>query len=93
MRADDLRLDELVGFAEGDISFQGRRLVLHSLHAMAQLRADLHRMVGPGHARRIFTRFGYFHGQAGAAVLKRSFEWESTEEWLRAGVRLQMLQG
>jgi two-component system, NtrC family, response regulator HydG len=93
MRADDLQLDEIVTFAEGDLSFLGRRLVLHGIHAMAQLRVDLVGMVGPEHTRRIFTRFGYFHGQAGAAVLKRSFEWESTEEWLRAGVRLQMLQG
>ena len=68
MRAEDLQLDEIVTIAEGDISFQGRRLVLHSLHAMGQLRGDLVRMVGPEHARRIFTRFGYFHGQAGAAV-------------------------
>jgi DNA-binding NtrC family response regulator len=93
MRADDLRLDELVAFTPGEISFQGRRLVLHSLHAMGQLRADLVRMVGAEHARRIFTRFGYFHGQAGAAVLKRSFDWESDAEWLRAGLELQTLQG
>jgi two-component system, NtrC family, response regulator HydG len=93
MRAEDLQLAEIVTFTEGDISFQGRRLVLHGIHAMAQLRVDLMRMLGPEHTRRIFTRFGYFHGQGGAAMLKRSFEWESLEQWLRAGVRLQMLQG
>ena len=93
MHADDLRLEELVEFSEGSISLQGNRLILHSLHAMGQLRADLARMVGMQQTRRILTRFGYFHGQAGAAVMERVFRWDSLEQWLRAGVRLQTLQG
>ena len=41
MRSSDLVLEELIKFSEGRIDFQGRRLVLHSIHAFAQLRRDL----------------------------------------------------
>ena len=71
MKADDLRLDELVHFATGMVDIKGRRLVLHDLHAMGQFRRDIIEMVGSEQARRIFTRFGYFWGQADAASMKR----------------------
>ena len=84
MKAHDLKLDDLVRFCEGRISLQGRRLVLHDLRALNQLRADLITMVGPEPARRIFTRFGYFWGEADAAALKRVFKWDSLRDWLLA---------
>jgi len=93
MRAEDLQLDELVSFTEGQFSLHGRRLVLHDLHAFAQFRKDLISMVGLDDARRALIRFGYFWGEADAAAMKRIFQWESVEEWLRAGPRLHSLQG
>jgi two-component system response regulator HydG len=93
MRADDLRLEELVSFSEGLVSLHGRRLILHDIHAMAQLRKDLVDAVGPEESRRILCRFGYYWGEADAAAMKRLLEWESVEEWLRAGPRLHLLQG
>jgi two-component system, NtrC family, response regulator HydG len=93
MKAEDLRLDELLTVADGSLSLHGRRLVLHSLHAMAQFRADLVGMAGPVRARRILTRFGYFWGQADAAAMKRVFSWPSQHEYLRAGARLMTLEG
>ena len=93
MKSNDLVLEELVKFSEGRIDFQGRRLVLHSIHAFAQLRRDLIEMMGLERARRILTRFGYFWGQADAAAMKRVFEWDSLTEWLKAGLRMQSLQG
>lgn len=93
MKAKDLRLAELVDFSEGRLSLHERRLVLHDLHAFAQFRKDLVDHVGLERARRILTRFGYFWGQADAAAMKRVFEWDSPEEWVRAGSRLQTLQG
>jgi len=62
MKAEDLKLDELIEFAEGELSLHGRRLVLHDMHAMAQLRKDLVRMAGSDNARRVLTRFGCFWG-------------------------------
>ena len=93
MKAQDLKLDELVRFAEGRISLHGRRLALHDLRAFTQLRQDLLTMVGPEQARRIFTRFGYFWGEADAAALKRVFKWDSLRDYLLALPRMHSLQG
>jgi two-component system, NtrC family, response regulator HydG len=93
MKAADLKLEELVDFAEGRLSLKERRLVLHNIHAFAQFRKDLFDMVGPTHARRILTRFGYYWGQADAAAMRRVFEWDSVQELIKAGPRLHTLQG
>lgn len=93
MKAADLKLEELVDFAEGRLSLKERRLVLHNIHAFAQLRKDLFDMVGQDHARRILTRFGYYWGQADAAAMRRVFEWDSLVELIKAGPRLHTLQG
>jgi len=38
MKAQDLRLNELVDFSRGLLSLHGRRLVLHDTHSFAQFR-------------------------------------------------------
>ncbi len=93
MRADDLELSELVDIKEGNLSLHGRRLVLHSTHALGQFRKDILETLGWESTRRLFTRFGFFWGQADAAAMKRIFKWDSLTEWLRAGVRLLALEG
>ncbi|MCX6911357.1 MAG: sigma 54-interacting transcriptional regulator [Verrucomicrobia bacterium] len=93
MKAADLKLEELVDFAEGRLTLKERRMVLHNIHAFAQFRKDLFDMVGVDHARRILTRFGYFWGQADAAAMKRVFEWDNLTELIKAGARLHTLQG
>ena len=93
MKAEDLRIQELVEFADGTLSLHGRRLVLHDINAFAQFRRDLVEMVGLEQTRRILTRFGYFWGQADAAAMKRIFTWDSPAEWLMAGPRMHALQG
>jgi len=93
MKAEDLKLEELVDFAEGRLALHERRLVLHAIHAFAQFRKDLVDTIGMEQARRMLTRFGYFWGHADAAAMKRVFVWDSTIEWLKAGPRLHTLQG
>jgi two-component system, NtrC family, response regulator HydG len=93
MRADDLRIDELVTFSDGLLSLHGRRVLLHDMRAFAQFRHDLVTSVGQARARRILLRYGQFWGRADAAAMKRIFEWEDVLEWLRACPRLQSLQG
>ena len=93
MKAEDLKLNELVDFSEGWMGLHGRRLVLHDIHAFAQFRKDLVDMVGLESARRMFTRFGYFWGQADAAAMKRIFEWDDIGELIKTGPRLHTLQG
>ncbi|MBM4088347.1 MAG: AAA family ATPase [Planctomycetes bacterium] len=93
MRADTLTLAELVDMRDGRFDLHGRRLVLHSSDALAQLRKDLVEMAGKEHARRILTRFGNFWGRADAAAMKRIFHWDSLVDWIQAGPRMQSLQG
>jgi DNA-binding NtrC family response regulator/predicted hydrocarbon binding protein len=93
MKAEDLALGELLDLSEGRFDLHGRRLVLHSSDALAQLRKDLVETVGPEQARRLLTRFGNFWGRADAAAMKRIFHWHSVEEWLKAGPRMHTLQG
>jgi transcriptional regulator with PAS, ATPase and Fis domain/predicted hydrocarbon binding protein len=93
MKAEELRLDELVRFGEGLVDLHGRRLILHDTHAVGQFRRDLIEMVGWDDARRILTRSGYFWGQDDAAAMKRLFHWDSVEEWLKAGPKLRQIWG
>ena len=93
MKAEDLKLDELVTFENGALNFRGRRVVLHDAHAFGLLRRDLIEMVGLASARRLLTRFGFAWGQADAGAMKRVFRWKSVEELLRAGAVLYSLQG
>ena len=93
MKAEDLKLEELVTFDNGALNFRGRRVVLHDAHAFGLLRRDLIEMVGLTSARRLLTRFGFAWGQADAGAMKRVFRWKSVEELLRAGAVLFSLQG
>ncbi len=93
LKADDLRLDEIVNFSEGTLALHGREVVLHSLHAFAQFRKDLIDAAGVQNARNMLTRFGYFQGQADASVLMNDFKWDSKEELIRAGCKLHSLEG
>ena len=93
MKAEDLELQELVTFQDGNINLYGRRLVLHSIHAFGQFRQDLIEMLGTDDARRVFTRFGFFWGQTDAGAMTRVLEWDDPSELLRAGFRLQAMEG
>jgi DNA-binding NtrC family response regulator/predicted hydrocarbon binding protein len=93
MRAQDLNIAELVQFSPGSVGLQGRRLLIHDLSALAQFRRDLIETVGEEMARRILTRKGFFWGQADAAGMQRLFEWDTTEEWLKAGPELAKISG
>jgi len=93
MKAQDLKLKEIIDFSEGRLHLHGRRLVLHDIHAFAQVRKDLAEMVGLEHTRRILTRFGFYWGQADAAAMTRIFKWDSLLEWLKAGPRMHTIQG
>ena len=58
VKSEELALAELLDLSEGRFDLHGRRLVLHSSDAMAQLRKDLVETVGQEQARRLLTRFG-----------------------------------
>jgi two-component system, NtrC family, response regulator HydG len=93
VKAEELRLNELIRFGEGLVDLHGRRLIIHDSPTLGQFRRDLVEMAGWDHARRVLTRKGYFWGQADAAAMKRIFHWDSAQEWFRAGARLHQIWG
>ncbi len=93
MKAEDLRIEELVSFSDGALSLKGRRLIIHDMHAFGQFRRDLIGMVNLGYARKALTRFGYYWGYADASAMKRIFDWKRTSDLLQACARLQGIQG
>jgi two-component system, NtrC family, response regulator HydG len=93
LKAADLNLAELMEFANGRVSFHGRRLILHDLHALGQFRRDLIEMVGEEQAHRILTRKGFFWGQSDAAAMERLYRWDNKEEWIKAAAMLSRITG
>ncbi len=93
MRSEDLTFDELIHFSDGVVDMHGRRLIIHDFFALGQLQRDLIKMFGQAQAKRVIIRFGYFWGQTDASAMRRIFKWDSREEMMRAGPRLQSLQG
>ncbi len=93
MKSRDLDLFELVTFNDGNIDLYGRRLVLHSSHAVGQFSRDIIAMLGEDQARRVFTRFGYFWGHADAAAMKRVLDWDDPTEMLKAGLKTHAMTG
>ena len=93
MKADDLKINELIEFSEDSLNLKGRRLAIHDVHAFALFRKDLIDSIGVENTRRILTRFGYFWGQADAAAMQRIFKWEDTGEWIMSASKLLAFQG
>ncbi len=93
MKAEELRLDELVRFGEGLVNLHGRRLIIQDTVSFGYFGRDLIETIGREDARRIMTRWGYFWGQVDAATMQRLFQWDSLEEWLKAALRLHQIVG
>ena len=95
MRVEDLDIKELFEFdtAGGLIRFAGRRALAIDATAMGILRKELVTQFGLTAARAVLTRFGFVHGWRMAEALETQFNWESPEDWCRAGSFIPMLEG
>jgi two-component system response regulator HydG len=95
MRADDLDHDELLELDPegGVIRFAGQRAILIDAVAMGLLRKYLVENFGLTAARAVLTQFGFAHGFRMAEALKTQFNWDTAEDWRRAGTRIHMLEG
>jgi len=87
MRADDLTLDTLFDADPkgGVYRFAGERAVLLDTAALGILRKELIDTLSLGAARGVLYRFGWAHGFRTAEAMKGAFDWESPEEWIKAG--------
>lgn len=95
MRATDLDNKELLEFepAGGLVRFAGQRALLIDAFAMGVLRKYLVENFGLMAARAVLTQFGFAHGWRMAEAMKTAFTWEDDDEWRRAGMRINTLQG
>jgi DNA-binding NtrC family response regulator len=95
MKIEDLHHEELLELDPegGVIRFAGQRALLLDAVAMGLLRHYLVENFGLTAARAVLTQFGFAHGWRMAAALKKDFDWDTDEEWRRAGPRLYTLQG
>src|SRR3954452_25201298 len=95
MRAEDLDHEELLELdSEGGlIRFAGQRALLLDAVAMGLLRKYLVENFGLTAARTVLTQFGFAHGWRMAEALRSEYQWDSDEEWRRAGTRIHELEG
>jgi DNA-binding NtrC family response regulator len=95
MRVGDLDHKELLELTpdSGLIHFGGQRSLLIDAIAMGLLRKYLVENFGLTAARAVLTQFGFAHGWRMAQTMKTQFTWDSEEEWLKAGARIQELEG
>jgi DNA-binding NtrC family response regulator len=95
VRADNLNHQELLELDPegGLIRFAGQRALLIDAVAMGLLRKYLVENFGLTASRTVLTQFGFAHGWRAADALRAEFQWDSDEDWLRAGPRIQTLAG
>src|SRR4029453_1632483 len=95
MRAEDLDHRELLELdpERGTIRFAGQRALLLDAVAMGLLRKVLVENFGLTAARTVLTQFGFAHGWRMAEAMQAEFEWDSDEDWQRAGPRIHTLEG
>jgi two-component system response regulator HydG len=95
MRAEDLDHHELLELDPdaGVLRFAGQRALLLDAVAMGLLRKYLVENFGINAARTMLTQFGFAHGWRMAEAMQTEFEWDSGDDWTRAGTRIHALAG
>jgi len=95
MRPEDLDHNELLELdcEGGTIRFAGQRALLIDAVAMGLLRKYLVENFGLTAARAVLTQFGFAHGWRMAEAMGAEFQWDSDDDWRRAGTRIHTLEG
>src|SRR6476619_4378653 len=95
MRAAELDHKELLELDPegGVIRFAGQRALLLDAVAMGLLRKYLVESFGLTAARTVLTQFGFASGGRMAEAMGAEFNWDSADDWRRAGTRIHALEG
>jgi two-component system, NtrC family, response regulator HydG len=95
MRADDLRSQEvLVSKGTGGFPvFASSRIMVMGTRSLGQMQADMIRILGKENATAIMGRHGYEAGMATAMAMAELYDWDSDEEWFKAGAVLRSMAG
>ncbi len=95
MRADDLRSQEvLVPKGGGGFPlFASSRIIVMGTRSLGHMQADMIRILGKEDAVFIMGRHGYEAGMATAMAMAELYDWDSDEEWFKAGSILRSMAG
>jgi len=95
MRAEDLRTGEvLIPTGEGGFPlFAGSRMMIMGTRSLGQMQEDVYRILGVEKAGGFLFQHGYDAGLATAMAMADLYDWESDEEWLKAGTILRSVAG
>lgn len=95
MRAEDLRSDEIVSrnARTGFPQIGPHRIIMLGMGALVRLANDLNHILGQEKMDVVLARFGYEYGLGTALAIAELYEFNSPEEWLRAGGVLRRLAG
>ncbi|MBN1828797.1 MAG: sigma 54-interacting transcriptional regulator [Deltaproteobacteria bacterium] len=95
MRADDLQRLELIDIdSVSGFPFLGsHRLMVFSTASLGRLRKDLQRAIGPEQTKVILARHSYETGMVMAMAIGELYEFDTPEEWLKAGSRIRTMAG
>ena len=95
MRACDLERLELIGIdrSTGFPLFGDYRMVMFGMPSLARLQKDLLQSLGIEKDAIILSRFGYDSGLGIATAISELYDFDSAEEWLKAGAVLRTMAG
>ncbi len=95
MRAEDLRARE-VFVAKGDGQFPvfaSSRLMIMGTRSLGKMQEDMIGILGRENALALMGRHGYEAGMATAMAMAELYDWDSDEEWFKAGLVLRSMAG
>jgi two-component system, NtrC family, response regulator HydG len=95
LRACDLERLELIGIdrSTGFPLFGDYRMVMFGMPSLARLQKDLLQSLGIEKDAIILSRFGYDSGLGIATAISELYDFDSAEEWLKAGAVLRTMAG
>lgn len=95
MKARQLIFDHLIDInpRTGMITFNKKRMVLVSVEALGLLRRDLINTLGMERAKGFLMRYGWAWGMQDGKSIASMYDWESSEELMKAGPALHTLEG
>lgn len=95
MRAESLRASEVISLSEGSDFplFASSRTMILGARSLSLLQTDLFDTLGPQKAVEMLARHGFEAGMSSATAMAGLYDWDSDEQWFRAGERLISMVG
>ncbi|WP_230741391.1 XylR N-terminal domain-containing protein [Methanooceanicella nereidis] len=93
MKFSDISMDMIDFTPDGFIKIGDDRFILTSAESLGNLRKQLIGTIGKRLAMGVLMRYGYASGYRDALDLKKKYDWDSEEDWMKAGPMLHSIEG